>query len=164
MTGKRVGLFIDGPNFHSSCRFLNISTDYGRLRQYFDPHIAVYVAATLPDDQPDPVVRLTDWLAYNGYRVITKHSKIIEGRPKGNMDIELALEMIQLAEHLDELVLLSGDGDFAPLVRFLQVRGKRVVAVSSLTHTGDELRRQVDEFISLETLRSHIARPEAANG
>jgi uncharacterized LabA/DUF88 family protein len=82
---------------------------------------------------------------------------------KGNMDIELAVDAMELAPHLDHIVIFSGDGDFRPLVESLQRQGVRVSVVSTIRSQppmiSDELRRQVDNFIELEDLRDVIGRP-----
>jgi uncharacterized LabA/DUF88 family protein len=158
----RIGIFIDGPNFHGACKLIGLNPDFGKLLTYFSPVAAVYAVALKPAGEHDPVFKLTSWLGYNGYRILTKPIKTIEGVMKANMDIEIALEMVQLADGLDHLVLFSGDGDFTALIRFLQLRGKRVTIVSNLTHTADELRRQADMFVDLGTLKPMIQRQEAA--
>ena len=81
---------------------------------------------------------------------------------KGNMDIELAVDAMELADHLDHLVIFSGDGDFRSLVEALQHKGKRVTVVSTLTTNppmaADELRRQADQFVDLANLEKEIGR------
>jgi uncharacterized LabA/DUF88 family protein len=81
---------------------------------------------------------------------------------KGNMDIELAIDVLEMAEHLDHVVLFSGDGDFRRLVEAVQRKGKRVSVVSTIRTSppmvADELRRQADNFIELDELKSQIAR------
>jgi len=113
---------------------------------------------------------LIDWLDYNGYTMVTKPTKEFidaAGRRKikGNMDIELAVDAMELADHLDHLVLFSGDGDFRSLVEALQHKGKRVSVVSTLTTNppmvADELRRQADQFIDLAHLHEEIGRDPA---
>jgi uncharacterized LabA/DUF88 family protein len=78
------------------------------------------------------------------------------------MDIELAVDAMEIAEHVDRVVLFSGDGDFRRLVEALQRRGRRVTVVSTLRTqppmVADELRRQADEFIELADLGPRIAR------
>src|SRR4029078_9707639 len=81
---------------------------------------------------------LIDWLDYNGYAVVTKATKEYidaSGRRKGrgNMDIELAVDALELADHVDQIVLFSGDGDFRCLVEALQRRGVRVTVVSTIS-------------------------------
>jgi uncharacterized LabA/DUF88 family protein len=114
---------------------------------------------------------LIDWLGYNGFTVVTKPTKEFtdaSGRRKikGNMDIELAVQAIQLAATLDHIVLFTGDGDFRSLVADLQLRGKRVSVISTLQSNppmvADELRRQADQFIDLADLGPIICREPSA--
>jgi uncharacterized LabA/DUF88 family protein len=81
---------------------------------------------------------------------------------KGNMDIELAIDVMEMAPHLDHVVLFSGDGDFRRLVEAIQRKGVRVTVVSTIRSqppmVADELRRQADVFVELESLRPQIAR------
>ncbi|NWG76237.1 MAG: NYN domain-containing protein, partial [Rubrivivax sp.] len=110
---------------------------------------------------------LIDWLDYNGYTMVTKPTKEFTDaagrrKVKGNMDIELTVNAMQLCEHLDHIVLFSGDGDFRSLVEALQQRGRRVSVVSTLQTqppmVADELRRQADQFIDLADLEKLIGR------
>jgi uncharacterized LabA/DUF88 family protein len=110
---------------------------------------------------------LVDWLDYNGYTMVTKPTKEFTdsmGRRKlkGNMDIELAIDVLEMAPHLDHVVLFSGDGDFRRLVEAVQRKGVRVTVVSTTRSqppmVADELRRQADLFIELSELTDGIAR------
>jgi uncharacterized LabA/DUF88 family protein len=120
------------------------------------------------EDQEYSSIRpLIDWLDYNGYSVVTKPTKefvdsLGRRKVKGNMDIELAVDAMEMAEHLDHIVLFSGDGDFRSLVEAVQRKGVRVSVVSTNTTqpamVADELRRQADEFIDLIHLVNKIGR------
>jgi len=120
------------------------------------------------DDQDYlPIRPLVDWLDYNGYTIVTKPTKEFTdstGRRKikGNMDMELAIDVLEMADKIDHAVLFSGDGDFRRLVEAVQRRGCRVTVVStsktSPPMAADELRRQADNFIELEELKEEIAR------
>ncbi len=110
---------------------------------------------------------LVDWLDYNGYTMVTKPLKEFRssagGRKfKGNMDVEIAVDVMEVAPHVDYIVLISGDGDFRRLVEAVQRRGIRVAVVSTIRTQppmiADELRRQADFFIDLAELQSLIAR------
>jgi uncharacterized LabA/DUF88 family protein len=110
---------------------------------------------------------LIDWLGYNGFTVVTKAIKEFidaSGRRKikGKMDIELAVDAMELAEHIDEMVLFSGDGDFRSLVEAIQRHGVRVTVISTIATRppmiADELRRQADVFTDLTELQSRIGR------
>ena len=74
-------------------------------------------------------------------------------RVKGNMDIELAIDVMEMADRIDHIVIFSGDGDFRRLVEAVQRRGRRVSVVSTIRTqppmVADELRRQADNFIEL---------------
>jgi uncharacterized LabA/DUF88 family protein len=113
---------------------------------------------------------LIDWLDYNGFTVVTKSTKEFVdagGRRKlrGNMDIELTVDAMELAAHVDEIVLFSGDGDFRSLVEAVQRRGVRVTVISTISShpplVADELRRQADVFIDLVDLKSKFGRDPA---
>jgi len=168
---ERVALFIDGANLYATAKALGFDIDYKRLLNLFREPArlirALYYTALAEDQEYSSIRPLIDWLDYNGYTMITKPTKEFtdaSGRRKikGNMDIELAVHAMQLAEHLDHVVLFSGDGDFRSLVEALQNAGKRVTVVSTLRTQppmiADELRRQADEFIDIAHLESKIRR------
>jgi len=168
---ERVALFIDGPNLHSAAKSLGFDIDYKRLKAIFSEKgrliRAMYYTALLEDKEYSPLRPLIDWLDYNGFTMVTKAAKEFTDsagrrRVKGNMDIDLAIDMLEMADHLDHAVLFSGDGDFRPLVQAVQRKGVRVTVVSSLRSQppmiADELRRQADNFIELNDLADDIAR------
>src|SRR5712664_3926601 len=114
---------------------------------------------------------LLDWLDYNGFTVVTKPTKeFIDAnghrKVKGNMDIELTVDAMELADRVDQIVLFSGDGDFRSLVEAVQRRGVRVTVVSTISSQppmiADELRRQADVFTDLVELQSKLGRERAA--
>jgi uncharacterized LabA/DUF88 family protein len=128
---------------------------------------AFYYTATIEDEEYSSLRPLIDWLDYNGYAVVTKPVKEFTDhsgnrRLKGNMDVELAIDAMELAKHIDEMVLFSGDGDFRSLVEAVQRKGVRVTVVSTLAShppmISDDLRRQADVFTDLATLRSKVCR------
>lgn len=171
---ERMALFIDGANLYSAARGLGFDIDYKRLLNHFRSKAtlirAFYYTALLDDQEYSPLRPLIDWLDYNGYAVVTKPAKEFTDatgrrRIKGNMDIELAIDALEIADKLDHMILFSGDGDFRRLVDAVQRRGKRVTVVSTMRSQppmiADELRRQADQFIELETLRDTIGRSHA---
>ena len=168
---ERLGLFIDGANLYAAARSLGFDIDYKRLLDLFATkgHLvrAFYYTALVEDQEYSPIRPLIDWLDYNGYTMVTKPTKEFTdamGRRKikGNMDIELAIDVLEMAEHLDHVILFSGDGDFRRLVEAVQRRGLRVSVVSTIKSSppmvADELRRQADDFIELSELAPLIAR------
>ena len=131
---------------------------------------AYYYTALVEDNEYSSIRPLIDWLDYNGYRVVTKPAKEFTdstGRRKikGNMDIELAIDAMELSDTVDHFVLFSGDGDFRSLVEALQRKGRKVSVVSTLATQppmiSDDLRRQADNFIDLASLKPDIGRNPA---
>jgi uncharacterized LabA/DUF88 family protein len=168
---ERLALFIDGSNLYATAKSLGFDIDYRRLLGFFRKRSrlirAIYYTALMEDAEYSPIRPLIDWLDYNGYRVVTKPAKeftdsLGRRKVKGNMDIELAIDVMQLADNLDHVVLFSGDGDFRSLIQAVQAKGKRTSVVSTLTTrppmVADELRRQTDQFIDLADLRDEIGR------
>lgn len=174
-TQERVALFIDGANLYSAARSLGFEIDYRRLLESFrkESHLvrAFYYTALVEDQEYSPLRPLIDWLDYNGFTMVTKPAKeytdaMGRRKVKGNMDIELAIDVMEMAPHIDHVVLFSGDGDFRRLVEAVQRKGVRVSVVSS-TKTqppmvADELRRQADTFIELQDLMPKIMRDQTA--
>ncbi len=168
---ERIALFIDGSNLYAAARALGFDIDYKKLLEEYAAkgHLvrAFYYTALIEDQEYSPIRPLVDWLDYNGYTMVTKPTKEYtdaSGRRKikGNMDIELAIDMMEMVEHLDHVILFSGDGDFRRLVEAVQRRGRRVTVVSTVRSqppmVADELRRQADNFIELQDLAPRISR------
>lgn len=168
---ERIGLFIDGANLYAAARGLGFDVDYKRLLQHFEKLgrlvRAFYYTALSEDQEYSPLRPLIDWLDYNGYTMVTKPTKEFtdaHGRRKvkGNMDIELTVDLMEAASYLDHVVIFSGDGDFRRVVEFVQRKGVRVSVVSTLrSHPpmiADELRRQADRFLELQELAPMISR------
>ena len=171
---ERIAIFIDGANLYSAARGLAFDIDYKRLLDLFRSKgrliRAFYYTALVEDQDYSPIRPLVDWLDYNGYTMVTKPTKEFvdsmgRRRIKGNMDIELAIDMLEMAEHIDHAILFSGDGDFRRLVEAVQRRGVRVIVVSTISTqppmVADELRRQADQFIDLSELRAEVGRDPA---
>jgi uncharacterized LabA/DUF88 family protein len=168
---ERVALFIDGANLYAAARALGFDIDYKRLLQEFASKgrliRAFYYTALLDDQEYSPIRPLVDWLDYNGYTMVTKPIKEFTdstGRRKikGNMDIELAIDVMEMAQYVDHIVLFSGDGDYRRLVEAAQKKGVRVSVVSTIRSSppmvADELRRQADNFVELQELAPRIMR------
>src|SRR5688500_5507012 len=168
---ERLALFIDGANLYATAKSLGFDIDYRRLLGFFRKRSrlirAIYYTALMEDAEYSPIRPLIDWLDYNGYMVVTKPAKeftdaLGRRKVKGNMDIELAVDVMGLCDTLDHIVLFSGDGDFRSLVEAVQGRGRRVSVVSTLTTrppmVADDLRRQADQFIDIMDLKAEIGR------
>src|SRR5512145_2193041 len=168
---ERIGLFIDGANLYAAARALGFDIDYKKLLQLFADKgtlvRAFYYTALIEDQDYSPLRPLVDWLDYNGYTLVTKPTKEFTDamgrrKVKGNMDVELAVDVMERAAGVGEVVLFSGDGEFRGLVEAVQKKGVRVTVVSSIRTqppmVADELRRQADIFVDLGDLAPHIAR------
>jgi uncharacterized LabA/DUF88 family protein len=171
---ERIAVFIDGANLYQAARALAFDIDYRRLLEVFSSGgrlvRAYYYTALLDEQEYSPIRPLVDWLDYNGYTMVTKPLKEYSqatGRRKykGNMDVDIAVDVMEVAPHVDHVVLVSGDGDFKRLVEAVQRRGVRVSTISTIRTTppliADELRRQSDQFIDLAELHAFVARQRA---
>ena len=171
---EKVVLFIDGANLYATSKAIGVDIDYRRLLTEFQSKAyllrAYYYTALVEDQEYSSIRPLIDWLDYNGFTVVTKPAKEYtdaSGRRKikGNMDIELCVDALDMAAFYDHFVLFSGDGDFTALVAALQRRGKRVTVVSTLTTPtpmiADDLRRQADFFLDVAELAKIVGRAPA---
>lgn len=168
---EKIGIFVDGSNLYAAAKSLSITIDYKKFKEYFAKQgrlIRSFYYTALPSDtsQETPIRPLVDFLAYNGWQVVTKLMKEFTNdfgtkKIKGNMDIEIACDILA-ANYLEHIVLVSGDGDFRKVVELAQYRGQRVTVVSTLSKPtpmiADELRRQADNFIDLVDIKPQVAR------
>src|SRR3981081_3205719 len=174
-TTNKIALFIDGANLYAPAKTLGFDIDYKRLLKEFQSRgtlvRAFYYIAVSESQEFSSVRPLLDWLNYNGFTVVTKPTKeFIDAnghrKVKGNMDIELTVDAMELADRVDHIVLFCGDGDFRALVEAVQRRGVRVTVVSTISiqppMIADELRRQADVFTDLTELHSSIGRDPLA--
>ena len=172
---EKIALFIDGANLYSAARSMDFDIDYKKLLKVFRARgrliRAYYYTAIIERDDYSALRPLMDWLDYNGYHVVTKPAKEFidrEGRKrtKGNMDMEIAVDMMTMAKTIDHMVLFSGDGDFSAIVKAVQAQGCRVTVVSSQKTKppmlADELRRQADNLIELMDMDETIGRARQA--
>ncbi len=168
---ERIALFIDGANLYATAKSLGFDIDYRRLLKEYQARgylvRAFYYTALVEDQEYSSIRPLIDWLDYNGFTVVTKPVKEFTDatgrrKVKGNMDIELAVDAMELAPFISHMVLFSGDGDFRSLVEAMQRKGVRVSVVSTVTTqppmVSDDLRRQADEFIDLVNMQSRVGR------
>ncbi len=170
-TSKTVA-FIDGANFFATAKALGFDVDYSLLLKVlhkdFNLVRANYYTAIYEDEDAHIKIRpLIDWLAYNGYIVVSKPAKVLttkdgETKIKGNMDVEIAVDALDAASYATDIILFTGDGDFEPLVVALQRRGVRVTIVSSVkarpAMCADLLRKCADNFIDLSDWQDRLMR------
>ena len=168
----KIALFIDGANLYSASKGLNFDIDYKKLLDEFRKRgiliRAYYYTALVEDQEYSPIRPLVDWLDYNGFAVVTKSAREFtdaNGRKRfrGDIDVEIAVDMMEMAARADHLVLFSGDGDFRRVIEAVQQRGVRVTVVSTVKSqppmASDDLRRQADSFVDLADLSNIIGRP-----
>lgn len=168
----RLGIFIDGSNLHSSVKELGEAIDFSSLLEYAQNWgqliRASYYTALPNDGEYSSVIPMIDYLSYNGWLCVTKPTKSFDNpdgtkKVKGNMDVEIAVDVMELAHRLDHIVLFSGDGDFTCLLRAVQRQGCRVTIVSTLKVTADDLRRQTDNYIELKDILPFVRRARVEN-
>ncbi|MBR0716553.1 NYN domain-containing protein [Bradyrhizobium liaoningense] len=174
-SSSKIALFIDGSNLHSTAKALGFDIDYKCLLREFESRgtlvCACYYTTIIETQEYSSMRPLLDWLDCNGFTVVTKATKEFvdaSGRRKvkGNIVLELAVDAMELADRIDEMVLFSGHGDFRALVEAVQRHGVRVTVVSSLatqpSMIADELRRQADVFCDIRELQPRIGRYPSA--
>ena len=168
---ERTAIFIDGSNFYSTLRSCNIKIDYVKFLKYFKDRYqlvrASYYTALSDNAEYNPIKPLVDFLDYNGYSVIKKNMKEFidpvtgNRRFKGNMDLDMTVDMMEISDRIDHIILVSGDGDFRRVLEAIQRKGVRVTVLSTIeseqTILADELRRQADEFIDLMSIQEYIS-------
>jgi uncharacterized LabA/DUF88 family protein len=168
----RLALFIDGPNVYSAAKSLGFDVDYRKLLDEFRKRGVVvrafYYTPMVEDQEYSPIRPLVDWLDYNGFQLVTKPAREYvdpagRKRYRGDMNVEVAVDMMEMADHVDHMVLFSGSGDFRRLVEGVQRKGVRVTVISTVKSqppmASDELRRQADNFVELLDLADLICRP-----
>ncbi len=167
-SANKMALFIDGPHLNATAKSLGFDIDFKRLLQEFGSHgtllRAFYYTTIIENGEYSSIRPLIDWLDYNGFTVVSKPAKEFEDgegrrRFKRNMSIELVVDALELSNHIDHIVLFSGDAELRSLVEAVQRRGVHVAVVSTLSMVANELRRQADVFMDLMELKSKIGRP-----
>jgi uncharacterized LabA/DUF88 family protein len=168
---ERIGLFIDGPHLFEAAQALNIYIDYAKLLGLYqaEGHVvrAFYYNTVLPERDNTACWKLYEWLDYNGYTTLIKQARefIADNgvrRVKNGLEIDMAVDMVEMAPYLDHAVLFSGLGDLRRVVETLQRKGVRVTVVSTIRSPTPmaawELRRRADRYQDLFNLAPLIAR------
>lgn len=163
---ERVAYFIDGSNFTATLKEMHLRIDFTRLisslplRNTYSVGVHYYSAIHTDVNGITQIKRYLDYLSHNGYILHTKAAKEFGGVVKGNMDVDMAVDMLTMAPNYDRAVLFSGDGDFLKVVSALQVMCKNVTIVSTIkTHppmVDNELRKLANSFVDLEEMRIQI--------
>lgn len=162
---KRFGkiiVFIDAANVIYSMRSLGWKLSYKRLYRYFQKHatlVGVYFYSAYSKTS-EGQQGLFEMLSRIGFVMRTKELKyIMKGKRvimvKGNVDVELTIDMIDLVRTYDTAVLLSGDSDFAPLVHYIHGKKKKVFVISTRGHISRELRDAATQLLYLNSFRRY---------
>lgn len=173
-TTDKIALLIDGIHVHGVKRDLEFDIDYKKLMTEFARRgrlaRASYFTTILEDTKEYcPMRPLIDWLGFNGFALRTKPARVFydesgNKRVKRSMLVEIAMEAMELADHVDHIVIFSGDGDLRAAVEAVQRKGVRVSICSSINSgsqtVSDDLRRQADNFIEMKDLQKAIQRDE----
>jgi uncharacterized LabA/DUF88 family protein len=150
---QRVGVFVDVQNMYYSARNLYGSRvnfqkilETGVGGRQLIRAIAYGIKAAMPEEQS-----FFDALVKAGFEVKLKDIQIFPGGVrKGDWDIGIAIDMIRLGPKLDVMVLVSGDGDYVPLLEYLRNQGHRIEVMAFGKSTSGKLIQEVDEFIDLD--------------
>ncbi|GET37880.1 LabA-like NYN domain-containing protein [Microseira wollei] len=156
---ERVAIFVDAANLYYGATSLGININYAQLLSVLQAKSAVCRVFLYTGVEPNNKKQLSflSWMQRQGYQVISKEVvQRADGSRKANLDVELALHMVELANSYDTAVLVSGDGDFVFPVKIVQSRGKRVEVVSFRSNTSVTLCKAADCFLDLETIPDQI--------
>lgn len=166
---EKTAVFIDGKNTFSAAREISLHIDFRALRTEIMRSCNLlrisYYILTQPNSEFDRSKAVSDWLEYNGFTVVQKEYREYtdfagQKRLKGNISVDIAVDVLNITDHVDHIVLFSGDGDLSPVVQCLKRRGVRVTVVSTLKtqhpSVSDNLRRVADHFIDLDDMRELI--------
>jgi uncharacterized LabA/DUF88 family protein len=170
-SNEKIAILIDGWNTSAAVKTAEVNIDYRKFLEFFGRIGRVMRAnyySAIPDDVDDaPIYKLLDFLEYNGFVVVTKPLKTFKDqqgrkRSKGSMDVEIAVDAMQMSDKIDHIVLMSGNGEFRHLIECLQRKGLKVTVVSTMRGASpivaDEIRRQADWFIDIADIKDSVSR------
>lgn len=158
----RVGIFVDVPNIIYAAERIGVTIDFGKLLRLLTHGRELVRASAYSPISDDPMQRLdvqkfVQPFVRGGYRIVTKPLKrFSDGTMKGNFDVELAIDILTMAERLDVVSLVSGDGDFSRLVDIVGSKGVRVEVAAFGGSTSAELRAICDDYIDLGNILPEI--------
>jgi uncharacterized LabA/DUF88 family protein len=156
---KNVAVFVDVANIFYAAKAAGVDIDYVTLLKSATAgrdFVRAYAYTGL-DPENENQRKFHDFLTRSGYKVVSKDiRKYGDGRIKANLDIELVVDLMRMAEKIDIAVVISGDGDFAPAIRAVQQLGVRVEVISFRGNTSSDLIEVADVFTDI----AHIARVE----
>lgn len=155
----RVMVFIDGANLFYAASHLSIEIDYIKLLHYLTArdrlvHVFFYTGYEPTDEKQHSFLR---WMSHRGFRVVTKVvTRAANGAKSANLDVEIAVDMMRLAQHCDTAVLISGDGDFVYVVNAIAGQGVRVEVVGLRSMTSSSLIDTANYYIDLASIQETV--------
>jgi len=158
----RVGVFVDAANIELACDRLRARVNWRKLLDHLTEGRQLVRAIAYSPVHDDPNVsletqRFAEPFVDRGFRVVTKPLKrFADGTIKANVDIEMALDIVEMLDRLDVVCLVSGDGDFQRLVEVVQAKGVRVEVVSVGPSTASSLRNAADRFIDIQSILPRV--------
>jgi len=160
----RVAIFIDGENIHYSAKHLNMRLDYLKLcRGLAGPRRLVrsYFYTAL-SSQSEGKIDFVNFLKLNGFSVVTKEVKSFNDTESSRgvrscLDMQLAINVMELLPNLDTVILCTGDGDFVPLVEAVARSGRHVEVCALREMTATDLIAAADVYTDLGSLKENIA-------
>jgi uncharacterized LabA/DUF88 family protein len=160
----RVIVLIDGSNLFYAALELGIEIDYVRLLRYLTANACLVHTFFYTGHDPanEKQQGFLFWMSRNGFRIVTKPVvQLPDGSRKANLDVEIAVDMMRLADACDTVVLVSGDGDFAYAVNAISYRGVRVEVVGLRSMTNDSLINVADCYIDLAAIQQDVQKLES---
>lgn len=164
---RKVAVFVDVQNLQEVFEKQGAEVRYDRIKSYLlnkykmkNVEFVKFVAFVPSKKDDDKRTKLIDAISLMGYRIVTKPAKVRpDGSIKANMDIEITIEAISMVGRIDELVLVSGDSDYEPLIDYLSKCGIKVVILGpGRGPTAVEIIRAADEFENLTEIEGTIVK------
>lgn len=160
----RVAVFIDGENIHYSAKHMNMRMDYLKLcrRLAGERRLVRAYFYTAISNQSEGKIDFINFLKLNGFTVVTKEVRNFNEMDtstrsvRSSLDMEMAIDALDMSAHLDSVILCTGDGDFQPLVAALARRGKHVEVCGLREMTSTDLIAAADEYVDLAVLKDDL--------
>lgn len=152
---ERIGVFVDVANMYYSAKNIHgTRVNFGKILEEAatDRHLIRAIAYVIKADSPDEQ-KFFEALDKQGFEVKMKDLQVFTGgAKKGDWDVGITVDAIKLADRLDTVVLVAGDGDYIPLVRYLQeAKGCKVEVMAFQESTSMRLREAADHFVDLSS-------------
>ena len=170
-----AAVLIDGINTHFCFKSLKWSPDYKKMLDYFKKTVILkkiyYFVMIDTDQEENSIIKLIDWLDYNGFickvtESVSRESRDIAGLDRNNnrgIQVDFTIQAMKLIPTVDHFILFTGNSQFVPLVRHLDDAGKMVTIVSTLSNqkmVSDQLRREADSFVEIDSLRPFMEKED----